>query len=126
MPKSMLPELRDRLQQELFLVRQDILLYLQRAPANEFRSLIAELEDRALSHWPEMLRSCLTPELDAKNRRLEQLQAALSQMDMGLYGLCCDCDARIERELLTADPARQRCQRCEAKRVEARHHPMHH
>ncbi len=125
MPKSMLPELRERLQQELFLVRQDILQYLQRAPANEFRTLIAALEDRALSHWPEMLRSCLTPELDAKNRRLEQIQAALSQMDMGLYGLCCDCDARIERELLNQDPARQRCQRCETKRLEARMHQHH-
>lgn len=124
MSKSMMPQLRLRLQQELHQVRQEIISYLQRSPDNEFYLLIMQLEAKALSHWPELLRRCLTPELEQKNHRLEQIQAALSQMDMGLYGLCCDCDARIERELLLSDPARQRCQHCETKRQECRlqHH----
>lgn len=120
MSKSMMLQLRLRLQQELDQLRQDIISYLQRSPDNEFSLLITQLEAKALSHWPELLRSCLTPELELKNRRLEQIQAALSQMDMGLFGLCCDCDARIERDLLLLDPARQRCQRCERKKQECR------
>lgn len=120
MPKSLIPELRGQLQQELQQLRQDIFSYLQRDHAGEFDHLLLQLEHQALSHWPELLQHWLTPELEQKTRRLELVQAALSQMDMGLYGLCSDCEARIERELLQQDPARQRCARCERQQHDSK------
>ncbi len=120
MPKSLIPELRGQLQQELQQLRQDIFSYLQRDHAGEFDHLLLQLEHQALSHWPELLQHWLTPELEQKTRRLELVQAALSQMDMGLYGLCSDCEARIERELLQQDPARQRCARCERQHYDSK------
>ncbi|ALZ74501.1 hypothetical protein ATY27_01155 [Rheinheimera sp. F8] len=120
MPKSLIPELRGQLQQELQQLRQDIFAYLQRDHAGEFDHLLLQLEHQALSHWPELLQHWLTPELEQKTRRLELVQAALSQMDMGLYGLCSDCEARIERELLQQDPARQRCARCERQQYDSK------
>jgi len=121
MPKSLIPELRGQLQQELQQLRQDIFSYLQRDHAGEFAHLLLQLEHQALSHWPELLRHWLTPELEQKTRRLELVQAALSQMDMGLYGLCSDCEAKIEHELLQLDPARQRCARCEKLVLDNKH-----
>ncbi len=113
MPQSITPVLRAQLLEELQLLRSDIFSYLQIDHTDEYGKLRSQLEHQPLSHWPELLRHWLTPELEQKSRRLELVQAALSQMDMGLYGLCSDCESRIERELLMKDPARQRCAACE-------------
>ncbi|MCE9777980.1 TraR/DksA C4-type zinc finger protein [Shewanella algae] len=44
--------------------------------------------------------------------RLLRLDAALCQLDLGLYGLCADCEAEIEAYRLDRDPTEQRCERC--------------
>ncbi len=119
MPQSNISILRTQLLEELQLLRGEIYTYLQEDHSDEYGKLLGQLEHQPLSHWPELLRHWLTPELEQKSRRLELVQAALSQMDMGLYGLCSDCESRIERELLQKDPARQRCAACEAKRIES-------
>jgi len=46
---------------------------------------------------------------------LKRVDAALCQLDLGLYGLCSDCEESIEPELLQADPCRQRCRHCERR-----------
>ena len=120
MPQSITPILRAQLLEELQLLRSEIFSYLQIDHSDEYGKLRVQLEHQPLSHWPELLRSWLTPELENRSRRLELVQAALSQMDMGLYGLCSDCESRIERELLMADPARQRCAACEKNHIEPR------
>lgn len=115
MPQSLTPVLRAQLLEEVQQQRAAIYQYLQQGQQAQYSDLLLKLETHPLSHWPELLNQWLTPELEAKTRRLEAIQAALSQMDMGLYGLCCDCDSRIERHLLQQDPARQRCAHCEQK-----------
>ena len=113
MPHSITPILRAQLLDELQVLQSQIFSYLQSDHMDEYGKLRNLLECQPLSHWPELLRRWLTPELQQKSNRLELVQAALSQMDMGLYGLCSDCESRIERELLQKDPARQRCAACE-------------
>jgi RNA polymerase-binding transcription factor DksA len=44
--------------------------------------------------------------------RLNRLDAAQCQLDLGLYGLCADCENEIEPERLAMDPTEQRCQHC--------------
>ncbi|MCE9678655.1 TraR/DksA C4-type zinc finger protein [Shewanella sp. AS1] len=46
--------------------------------------------------------------------KLTQLDAALCQLDIGLYGLCADCESEIEASRLMADPLEQRCAECAA------------
>ncbi|MCT6700105.1 hypothetical protein [Rheinheimera sp. 4Y26] len=113
MPQSLTPMLRAQLLEEIQQQRAAIYQYLQQGQQAGYSNLLLKLDSHPLSHWPELLNQWLTPELEAKTRRLEAIQAALSQMDMGLYGLCCDCDSRIERHLLQQDPARQRCAHCD-------------
>ncbi|MCL1091315.1 TraR/DksA C4-type zinc finger protein [Shewanella profunda] len=44
--------------------------------------------------------------------QLNKLDAAICQLDLGLYGLCSDCEAEIETERLSQDPTEQRCASC--------------
>lgn len=44
--------------------------------------------------------------------RLMRLDAALCQLDLGLYGLCADCETDIEADRLNQDPTEQRCLAC--------------
>jgi len=44
--------------------------------------------------------------------KLTKLDAAICQLDIGLYGLCSDCESEIEPERLTKDPIEQRCANC--------------
>lgn len=45
--------------------------------------------------------------------RLVRLDAAMCQLDIGMYGLCSDCEAAISATRLQHDPTEQRCEMCE-------------
>ncbi|WP_245335406.1 MULTISPECIES: TraR/DksA C4-type zinc finger protein [Shewanella] len=49
--------------------------------------------------------------------KLVQLDAAYCQLELGLYGLCADCEMEIEPERLAADPTEQRCAVCGEKHL---------
>ncbi|QFU22269.1 TraR/DksA C4-type zinc finger protein [Shewanella eurypsychrophilus] len=61
--------------------------------------LIALLTNAALSDHPLF-------------SQLTKLDAAFCQLDIGLYGLCSDCESEIEPERLILDPVEQRCALC--------------
>ncbi|MDX1729140.1 MAG: TraR/DksA C4-type zinc finger protein, partial [Pseudoalteromonas tetraodonis] len=44
--------------------------------------------------------------------RMNKLEAAISQIDIGQYGYCCDCEEKISAQRLEQDPAAQRCDQC--------------
>ncbi len=52
--------------------------------------------------------------------QITQIDAAICQLDIGLYGLCSDCENEIESERLNVNPVEQRCTRC-AKSHEHEH-----
>ncbi|QYJ92313.1 TraR/DksA family transcriptional regulator [Shewanella spartinae] len=56
--------------------------------------------------------------------KLTQLDAALCQLDLGLYGLCSDCEADIEAERLNANPLEQRCTQCAADYAHEHRHEL--
>jgi len=49
--------------------------------------------------------------------KLMQLDAAYCQLELGLYGLCSDCEMDIEASRLIANPTEQRCTHCEQKHL---------
>ena len=55
------------------------------------------------------------PGVEHSVARLKRLDAALCQMDLGLYGFCSDCEEPLLPEQLEQDPTLQRCPRCEAR-----------
>lgn len=48
--------------------------------------------------------------------RGRQVEAALARMESGTYGLCCQCEAELDRPRLEADPAVVFCASCEVER----------
>jgi len=47
-----------------------------------------------------------------RNRLLARIDAALSRMDHGLFGVCTQCNGPIPMRSLEADPALARCPDC--------------
>ena len=53
--------------------------------------------------------------------RLLHIEAALCQMELGLYGLCSDCEEPLSGAALDQDPALQRCPSCERRYLKGNH-----
>lgn len=66
-------------------------------------------------NWPENLALFQHPENKPLVERFRSLEAALCQIQLGLFGVCSDCEAPIELERLDSDPTEQRCAACEAR-----------
>ncbi|MFB9884968.1 TraR/DksA family transcriptional regulator [Balneatrix alpica] len=47
------------------------------------------------------------------SQRLLETQAALSRIDEGDYGICCDCGRDIQLQKLQENPLATRCHRCQ-------------
>lgn len=56
------------------------------------------------------------PRIESLLMELRRIDAALCQYDIGLYGICSDCEDTIDLKRLNEDPCVQRCGKCEAKR----------
>ncbi|PSJ48334.1 transcriptional regulator, TraR/DksA family protein [Zobellella taiwanensis] len=110
-------ELEHRLQQEAENRRQAFwhtLLALDAAMA-------AELYRLPPDEWADYAPLAGWPQLQPLLKQLRQVDAALCQWQLGLYGLCSDCEAELTRAQLLADPCRQRCDPCEQKYRKAQH-----
>ncbi|GAA5219333.1 TraR/DksA family transcriptional regulator [Corallincola platygyrae] len=65
--------------------------------------------------WIEILNQYSDNESFQTRRQLERIAAAQEQIELGLYGICSDCESPISLERLLQDPSQQRCGVCEAR-----------
>ena len=105
-------EIQTKLSAELAQVRQRLLDMLADSDQGYHQQLLSQLKDTPPSDWLELTANNLGPEYQILISRLEKLEAALCQIDIGQYGYCCDCEEKIDDERLLTDPATQRCRRC--------------
>jgi len=47
--------------------------------------------------------------------KIKNIDAALTNIEIGIYGICADCEENIEIAQLKLNPAQQRCSLCDAK-----------
>ncbi|MDP5291084.1 TraR/DksA C4-type zinc finger protein [Oceanimonas sp. CHS3-5] len=83
--------------------------------------LAAQLKDVPPDDWADYPALSAWPQLQPQLQTLRQVDAALCQWQLGLYGLCSDCEAELDPAQLLADPCRQRCTQCEEKYQKAQH-----
>jgi len=102
-----------RLNSELALKRQSLLAALAQSNNLAHHSLLLTLETSSPEHWLELAEKQLGSEYSELILRLEKLEAAICQIEIGQYGYCCDCEEKIDAQRLLADPANQRCRNCE-------------
>lgn len=91
--------------------RQHFLQTLQQLDA----ALAATLQTLPADEWADHPPLSAWPQLQPQLKALKQVDAALCQQQLGLYGLCSDCEAELTFEQLYQDPCRQRCTTCEQK-----------
>ncbi|MBL1377113.1 transcriptional regulator, TraR/DksA family protein [Zobellella iuensis] len=83
--------------------------------------LAAALHRLPADEWADYPPLAGYPQLQPQLKLLKQADAALCQWQLGLYGLCSDCEAELTPEQLWDDPCRQRCDPCEQKYRKAQH-----
>ncbi|WP_419571046.1 hypothetical protein [Rheinheimera sp.] len=106
---------RLQLQTELEQLQHTIIQSLVHGKHAAESELARQLLAKPVSNWPDLLTGncpwCISSQLE----RLNAVLAALSQLELNLYGLCSDCECPIERAALLRDPASQRCDSCHNK-----------
>ena len=55
------------------------------------------------------------PELKKNIEQLKNIDASLVSIEVGMYGLCSDCESELTLAQLSSNPTTQRCPNCEAK-----------
>ncbi len=95
---------------ELRLTTPDIREHLLQAAEAQ-----STLTQDSLDHAKEDVDLKTQIELHKRNRKLEyQLQAALSRIRTGTFGLCVRCEEEINLRRLNAYPIAQQCLKCQA------------
>lgn len=104
--------LKIKLEAELAQLSHDIIAVVTSSTQEDYSQLRLLLLTQPQSLWPELLEGKSSGSLKQKQQRLEQVLAALGQFQMGLFGLCAQCDSPISPEALNHDPATLLCDLC--------------
>lgn len=118
MTQAQLAEWRDRLQADWAQVREELIVQLKADRRDEWAEQVDHCERDQLVELTSRLD---LPKVEQSVMRLKRLDAALCQMDLGLYGLCSDCEEPLAIDQLEQDPTLQRCPRCETRYRKGRH-----
>lgn len=103
---------QQRLINEIEEVKLTILNLLSQSAHLSHQHLLSLLTQTANAEWLDLAAQKLGPEYDEYIQRMTTLEAAVSQIEIGQYGYCCDCEEPITTTLLELDPATQRCEQC--------------
>ncbi|MGY5799007.1 hypothetical protein [Rheinheimera faecalis] len=108
--------LKIKLEAELAQLSNDIMTVVTASTQDDYSQLQLLLQTQPQSLWPELLEGKSSGVLKQKQQRLEQVLAALGQFQMGLFGLCAQCDSPISPEALNHDPATLLCDLCQSQK----------
>ncbi|WP_028773017.1 TraR/DksA C4-type zinc finger protein [Shewanella waksmanii] len=92
-------------------VEADLRADLERQQISQLGSLASSATISELIEILTQLKRCDDPLFI----QLTKLDAAYCQLDIGMYGLCADCESEIESHRLQQDPLEQRCAACSAE-----------
>jgi len=72
-----------------------------------------QLDKLSVDDFLEQARGIENVSITHKISAIKSIDAALNNMQIGMYGLCADCEEAIEIQRLNIDPATQRCSACQ-------------
>ncbi|KPU82696.1 hypothetical protein JI57_03680 [Psychromonas sp. PRT-SC03] len=113
--ETQLANFQDGLLMRLNLQRINIIDLLNTLPASD-----CAIKEKALSLFSCEELITISKDIDLKALKekikiLKNIDAALSNLHLGMFGVCSDCEEEIELERLKEDATQQRCQRCAEK-----------
>lgn len=71
------------------------------------------LEKLSVDDLLELASKIEIPSITHKISEMKSIDAALNNIQIGMYGLCADCEEEIETARLDVDPTTQRCLTCQ-------------
>lgn len=108
-------EFRVQLLDSLEKTRQSISDILLRSNHTSHHLAAKQLQKVSADDLLELALKIDLPSISHKISTVKSIDAALNNMQIGMYGFCSDCEEPLTSERLHLDPTIQRCQQCESK-----------
>ena len=112
-----LVRLRKRLRQRAEVLRAEIREGLIKYDEDQYRSIADRVGDFEEKSVADLLTDIDLSEIDRDVVELKEVEAALTALAEGTYGVCIDCEEPIPLERLENLPSARRCRNCQ-ERVE--------
>ena len=107
----------EELRQKLVRRRQELVDELgedaERVRAESFGTLAGETRDQADEAVADLIADTGQADLSRDVGELREVEGALARLKRGGYGRCADCGVEIELARLRANPAAERCMKCQ-------------
>lgn len=116
--KSQLALLENKLREQQASLRAEVQGERAESDNERDRRSAREVQDRGDEANTDQWREANAAMIDHHVDEISNIQAALSRVDSGTYGLCVDCGESIGFQRLQAYPSANRCLQCQSK-VEA-------
>lgn len=112
-------EQQQRLQQTLLnefaALKEKIKSRLSISSKPALNELVAKVDEMSADMLIDSLVHSQSHSLNLYKQQIKCIDAALQGMEIGLYGLCSDCEDNLNVEALFECPTQQRCPACEEK-----------
>ena len=105
--------LQRRLQQRRMELRAEIREELLAADDMRYTDLAGRVHDSGDESVADLLADLDVARIDRQVTEIRGIEAALRRVDMGVYGVCRECDGDIAFERLQSQPAAERCVACQ-------------
>lgn len=113
--QGQLAELRQRIQQRRAELRGEIRAELLAADEMRYADLAGRVHDSGDESVADLLADLDVARIDRQVTEIRGLEAALRRLEIGVYGVCRECDEEIGYERLRSQPAAERCVACQAQ-----------
>ena len=105
--------LQRRLQQRRMELRAEIREELLAADDMRYTDLAGRVHDSGDESVADLLADLDVARIDRQVSEIRGIEAALRRVDMGVFGVCRECDGDIAFERLQSQPAAERCVACQ-------------
>jgi len=106
---------KQRLTSSLEKLRNDISEILMRSNHAGYKMAAEKFQKSSNDELVELALKIDIPSIAHKITDIKNIDASINDIELGLYGICSDCEDEIEITRLELDPTTKRCEVCEKK-----------
>ena len=116
-----LTQFKTKLLDSVIQLRADISYILQNSTHTSHHLVASQLQKLCNDKFLDLLLKIELPLIAHKTDKIKNIDAALNNLDIGMFGSCSDCEEPIEAERLNENPTIQRCLSCENSYSKQKH-----
>lgn len=107
--------IQQNLLSEFALLKEKVKIRLATSSKSHLNDLVEHVDTMNADTLIDSLIHCESHSLSLYKKQIQSIDAALQGMELGLYGLCSDCETELDVNVLFECPTKQRCNSCETK-----------